>query len=71
MIHGSVITSLSLGQTRTMRFENNNKIIDIILKNGSLCCIYPPTNDKWLHSIPLDNSQKPRMSLIFRRYQNN
>lgn len=70
MIHGTVITSLSLGCTRTMRFQRGDVTIDIPLAHGSLCCIYPPTNDKWTHSIPLDNTTKPRISLIFRRWEN-
>jgi len=66
MASGTTITSLSLGETRVMRFENKDKQIDINLASGTLCCICPPTNDAWLHSIPLDNSRKGRMSVIFR-----
>ncbi len=72
MKHGTVITSLSLGATRVMRFsltrDGKETNVDIPLPHGSLCCIYPPTNDVWLHSIPLDKTTDPRMSLIFRRY---
>ena len=68
---GTIITSLSIGETRTMRFEeitntNQPKIIDIPLTNGTLCLIDLPTNDFWLHSIPKDTTIGPRISLIFR-----
>lgn len=63
---GTIITSLSLGTNRIMRFELNGKVIDIPLNNGTLCLIDPPTNDYWSHSILKDNSNTSRMSLIFR-----
>lgn len=68
---GTIITSLSIGDTRTMRFEqitnsSFSKVIDIPLANGKLCLIDPPTNDFWLHSIPKDTTIGPRISLIFR-----
>jgi alkylated DNA repair dioxygenase AlkB len=83
MKHGTIITSVSLGAERIMRFERaymnthsqnthsqNNKQIDVALKHGSLCLICPPTNDTWLHSIPKDNSKTPRISLVFRNCEN-
>ena len=66
MKHGTIITSLSLGTGRIMRFEKNGKIVDIPLNPGALCLIMPPTNDTWLHSIPKDETTTPRISLIFR-----
>jgi alkylated DNA repair dioxygenase AlkB len=68
MAPGTSITSLSLGSTRTMRFERRGfDSFDIPLSSGSLCVIHPPTNDFWLHSIPvMPTSTGPRMSLIFR-----
>jgi alkylated DNA repair dioxygenase AlkB len=70
MKSGTIIASISLGETRTMRFENNGKIIDIPLKSGSLCLINPPTNDYWLHSILKDDTTNPRVSMIFRNCEN-
>ena len=67
-----IISSVSLGTTRIMRFESINsidgqkKIIDIPLNSGTLCLIKPHTNNKWLHSIEKDNSTTIRISLIFR-----
>lgn len=71
-VHGNkLITSLSVGATRLMRFERNGIIHDIELTNGSLCVIYPPTNDKWLHSIVCEKIERsPRISLVFRNHQN-
>ena len=66
---GTTIASISLGETRTMRFERSNfDMLDIPLESGSLCLIKPPTNDYWLHSIPLDTTTNIRISLIFRNY---
>jgi alkylated DNA repair dioxygenase AlkB len=67
MAPGTFITSLSLGATRTMRFERFGKKFDVVLEQGTLCVINPPTNDYWLHSIPADDTTDPRASLIFRR----
>lgn len=60
------IVSLSLGATRTMRFEYRGANHDIPLPHGSICIIYPPTNSKWAHSIPCDDTTEPRISLVFR-----
>lgn len=72
MESGTIIASISLGATRTMRFERTGyDNCDISLENGSLLLINPPTNDYWLHSIPWESAcKKPRMSLIFRNCNN-
>jgi len=68
-VKNNIITSLSIGSTRIMRFERNGLIYDIPLTNGSLCIIYPPTNNKWLHSIVCEKEIKtPRISLVFRNH---
>jgi alkylated DNA repair dioxygenase AlkB len=69
---GTIIASISLGATRTMRFERHGyDNCDISLSNGSLLLINPPTNNYWLHSIPWESGCKePRMSLIFRNCKN-
>lgn len=65
-----VITSLSIGDTRIMRFERNGIIHNIELPDGSLCIIYPPTNNKWLHSIVTEDTKKDeRISLVFRNHE--
>jgi alkylated DNA repair dioxygenase AlkB len=72
MMPGTIISSLSVGATRTMRFEHpsTEQIVDLPLETGSLCLMRPPTNDKWLHSILKDETETARMSLIFRNVAN-
>ena len=66
---GSKISSISLGETRIMRFERSEfEPIDIVLDKGDLCIINYPTNNYWLHSIPTDDTTKSRASLIFRNF---
>jgi alkylated DNA repair dioxygenase AlkB len=65
----SIIASISLGETRKMRFERSGcETLDILLESGMLCLINPPTNDYWLHSIPTDTTKNPRISLVFRNF---
>ena len=67
---GTNIASISLGETRAMRFERRGfDILDIPLKPGTLCIIKPPTNDYWLHSIPIDTTMNIRISLVFRHFE--
>ena len=67
---GSKISSISLGESRVMRFERSGfEPIDIMLDKGDLCIINYPTNNYWLHSIPTDNSTQVRASLIFRNFE--
>ena len=67
---GSKISSISLGETRIMRFERSGfEPIDIVLDKGDLCIINYPTNNYWLHSIPTDNTTKARASLIYRNFE--
>lgn len=70
---GTKIISLSLGTTRVMRFERKgHRTHDILLESGTLCVMNPPTNDRWLHSIPILEGPDigPRMSLVFRNCYN-
>lgn len=68
MKRGTIIASLSLGETRIMKFDFRNTSHEIPLPSGSLCLINPPTNDYWAHSIPKDDTQGSRISVIFRLY---
>lgn len=71
MMPGTIIASLSLGETRVMRFERKGfEPINIDLDAGTLCLLQPPTNDYWLHSIPKDSTTTPRISLVFRNCEN-
>ena len=70
MNEGSKIASISLGESRVMRFERNGfEPIDIVLEKGDLCIIHYPTNNYWLHSIPTDNTTQVRASLIYRNFE--
>jgi alkylated DNA repair dioxygenase AlkB len=68
MLSGEIIASVSLGATRVMRFERTGwETQDHLLEAGTLCLIHPPTNDYWLHSIPVDAAvREARVSLVFR-----
>lgn len=74
MVPKTIIASVSLGSTRKMRFGKSGSSseedqIDIPLSSGTLCLINPPTNDYWLHSIPVSRSNcsnTPRISLVYR-----
>ena len=72
MIPGTKICGLSLGATRTLSFtRSGEEPVSISLPPGSLYVMNPPTNDKWLHSIPKiasDKSEHIRLSLTFRSY---
>lgn len=65
---GTIIASVSLGETRAMRFERGSMKVDIPLAAGTLCLIRPPTNNYWLHSIPTDDTKGLRASLVFRNF---
>ena len=70
MNEGTKIASISLGESRVMRFERNGFAnLDIMLDKGDLCIINYPTNNYWLHSIPTDDTTGTRASLIFRNFE--
>ena len=67
---GSKIASISLGESRVMRFERSGfEPLDIMLDKGDLCIINYPTNNYWLHSIPADETTQVRASLIYRNFE--
>ena len=66
---GSIIASISLGETRRMKFERNGfDSLDVELESGDLCLINPPTNNYWAHSIPTDTTKDVRVSLVYRNF---
>ena len=70
MNEGTKIASISLGESRVMRFERSGfEPINIILEKGDLCVINYPTNNYWLHSIPTDDTTQMRASLIYRNFE--
>ena len=68
MVLGTRICGLSLGAKRIIQFTRlNNDPVSISLLAGSLYCMNPPTNQKWLHSIIKEPHIKEiRYSLTFR-----
>jgi len=72
MVLGTRICGLSLGAKRIIQFTRlNNDPVSISLLAGSLYCMNPPTNQKWLHSIIKEPHIKEiRYSLTFRDYRN-
>ena len=67
---GSKIASISVGESRVMRFERSGfEPINIMLDKGDLCVINYPTNNYWMHSIPTDDTTNPRASLIYRNFE--
>lgn len=75
------IASVSFGQSRDFIFKHKdnrgkNKSrqdlgkIDLLLENGSLLVMNPPTNSFWYHSLPIRKSIKlPRINLTFRVFK--
>lgn len=77
---GTKICGLSLGATRTLSLtRSGHEPLNISLPSGSLYIMNPPTNDKWLHSIPkvsetlkrkqINPQDNIRFSLTFRNYK--
>jgi len=66
MVPGTTIAGLSLGTTRTLRMSRFDDMVELELNHNSLYVLNPPTNDKWMHSIPKDTTTKARISLTFR-----
>ncbi len=70
---GSQICGLSLGATRQLKLSPiRSSYLPIILNltHGSLYCLFPPTNDHWLHEILPSDTCEPRYSLTFRNIPN-
>lgn len=65
-----IIASLSLGETRTLRFRDPKKIEpnwSLELENGSLLLLGKGVQQRWQHSVPKrTRSKQPRMNLTFR-----
>ena len=68
MVKGTRILGVSIGATREITFSYFERSHEISLRTGSMYVMRPPTNDKWLHSIPESDTKEPRLSLTFRTY---
>lgn len=69
MVKSTTICGISLGQSRTLTMSRRGTNLHILLQSGSLYVFNPPTNDYWTHSIEVDSSTRPRISLTFRNYK--
>ena len=66
------IASLSFGQERPFRLRHKvtGKTHEIILKNNSCICMYPPCQKIYKHSVPKTAKKiEGRINLTFRRIQ--
>jgi alkylated DNA repair dioxygenase AlkB len=63
-----VISNLSIGSERTIKFENKDTSFDILLKSGSLLIMSGSSQKHFKHSIPESNNCDIRYSLTFRDY---
>lgn len=67
---GTGVVIISLGSTRTLRFRSiadNTNIIDYTLNDGSIFYMTDLLQNEWMHSIPRNSSDEPRISLTFRK----
>lgn len=64
------IVIISLGETRILRFRNiidKEQVIDFPLPSGSLIYMTQDVQTQWQHSIPSADTGDGRMSLTFRK----
>jgi len=62
------IIGLSLGDTRTITFENDKDKINFDLESGSVLIMAGSSQKDYLHSIKKNNSKNVRYSLTFREF---
>ncbi len=64
------ICSVSIGETRLFTLTPGRYAlgtnIELLLEDKSVLIMKPPTNNYWLHSLDLDDTQGWRFSIIFR-----
>lgn len=78
LLKNAPIASLSLGQERDFVFKHKDTrgkrksredldSVNVVLRNGDLLVMNPPTNTFWYHSLPVRKKAKsPRINLTFR-----
>lgn len=62
------IIILSLGETRTLRFENSDETFTYDLEPGSIFIMHGESQNKFLHSLDKSSTSNVRYSLTFREY---
>lgn len=63
-----VIIVLSIGDMRTLLFENNMKKFSYDLESGSIFIMRGQSQKEYLHSIPKSDSMNVRYSFTFREF---
>lgn len=63
-----VISSLSLGDTRTFKFKNKltSEKVEFSLCNGDLLIMKGKSQELWQHGVLSENNKKERINLTFR-----
>jgi len=78
MVEGTCICGLSIGSARTIQFTHARlhgsilphlQPLHLKLPSGSMYVMRGKTNQRWLHSIPKDDTDAPRYSFTFRNYK--
>lgn len=71
LVPPAVVASVSLGATRTFRLESKDKQekVDIPLKDGAVLIMGDRCQDLYVHSIPKQKCDSPRISLTFRQFK--
>lgn len=65
----SSIASISLGAERLFVFSRHGeKSVKMMLEDGSLLVLKPPTNERWYHELPKSRTMEPRINLTFRKH---
>jgi len=70
-IPGSLIASISFGESRNMKFRNKSTkklIYKVELNSGSLLIMKGDAQKKTEHSIPKQSNKKGRINLTFRQF---
>lgn len=65
------IASVSFGAARKFMFKhkNNGERVDVWLENGGVLLMEGPTQEHWLHRLPVSKRVLlPRVNLTFRKY---
>lgn len=74
MVHGTSIVGISVGSTRRLQltppYEFKKYPTILHLTHGSIYCLLPPTNDRYVHEILKDTDAGVRYSLTFRNVPN-
>jgi len=68
LVENSIIASISLGCSRNfyLKHKKTDEEIPVLLKGGSLIVMKGRCQKEYRHSVPKDNTNKPRINFTFR-----